>query len=190
MRHDELAHYGVRGMRWRNKKASIIDPSNTSIRVKKPDGTARVEKEKNLSLSGTGNKRFSSTERELDDKKEKDELNKKVEEAAKKDQEDREAREAAAKQAYEDSLAKARERVEETTPKKEVQPVKKETKAETKTVDQNKFKLSNQKDRAYTYFATQFNKTAGIKQTNVMNDVSKNNPLLAEAIKAKNKKKS
>lgn len=189
MRYDFLMHYGVKGMRWKNKKA-IIDPSNTNIRIKKPDGAARSEKEKNLVLRGTGNKKFSSSERELDDRKERNELNKKVEEAAKKDQEDREARETAAKQAYEDSIAKAKEREENTSPKKEVQTVKKETKKETKTVDQNKFKLSNQKDRQYTYFATQFNKTAGIKSTNVMNDVSKNNPLLAEAIKAKNKKKS
>lgn len=165
-------------MRWRNKKASIIDPNNTSIRVRKADGTARVEKEKNLSLSGTSNKKFVSTERELNDKKEQDELNKKVEEAARKDQEDREKREEAIRNAYENSLKKAQERAEESKQssgggKKSSEPVKEVKTTKKSSSNNDKFKEINRRDREYTYQQNAINKSQGINRVNVMNDKTK-----------------
>lgn len=166
MRYDFLMHYGVKGMRWKNKKA-IIDPSNTDIRVKKADNTPRIEKEKNLVLSGTGNKKFTTSEKETDDKQAREELNSKIEKA---EQEDREAREEAARLAYEESLRKARER---SAPKEEkVESVKKSTYQLPSDLDE-KFRQSNLRDRQRAQAARNIEKITGQAQGNVMNDYSK-----------------
>lgn len=179
MRYDELAHYGVKGMRWRFKKGSIIDPKNTSIRVKKPDGTARSETEKNLSLSGTSNKKFNSSERELNDSAAKDELSKKAEAAAKADAEDRQKREDAIRNAYENSLKQAQERAAESSgggsskKSSETKEVQKETKVKKTSANNDKFKEINRRDREYTYQQNAINKSQGIDRVNVMNDKTK-----------------
>ena len=118
MKYDELAHYGVKGMKWRHKKGTIIDPSNTSIRARQPDSTPRIGREKNLVLTGTKNKKFQTNEREVDNKDERESLNEKMKADAIAD---REAREEAARLAAQRLLEQARSRAskKKETPKEE-----------------------------------------------------------------------
>lgn len=182
---DELAHYGVKGMRWRYKKGITIDPTNKNVRMRKPDGSVRVEKEKNLSLTGGANKRFSSSERNVEDPAERKEFTDKANEAAKKDQEDREKREESIRNAYDNALQKAKERAEElknktgkssggggnkadTQPVNDTQSSKKIKKVSANNDD--KFREINRRDREYTYRQNAINKANGIDRVNVMND--------------------
>lgn len=106
MKYDELAHYGVKGMRWRFKKGTTIKPSS-GIRSRKLDDTPRIEKEKNIVLTGKSGKKFQTSEREVDDKDEREELNEKMKSA---EIADREAREEAARLAAQRLLEQARAR--------------------------------------------------------------------------------
>jgi len=185
LKSDELAHYGVRGMRWRYKKGITIDPNNKNIRMRKPNGSVRVEKEKNISLSGGANKRFTSSERDIQNPAENTEFSKKASEAAKKDQEDREKREEAIRNAYDNALKKAQERANELKNKngggssKGSNSGEKSTEETTTTAnkqpaikknDNDKFREINRRDREYTYQQNAINKANGVNRVNVMND--------------------
>lgn len=122
MKYDELAHYGVKGMRWRHKKGITIDPSNSDIKTKSADSTPRIGKEKNLVLNGTKNKKFETSERETDNKDDREELNNQMKSA---EIADREAREEAARLAAQRLLEQAKARAK----KKEVKEEPKEDKS-------------------------------------------------------------
>lgn len=106
MKYDELAHYGVKGMKWRFKKGTTIKPSS-GIRSRQLDDTPRIEKEKNIVLTGKSGKKFQTSEREIDNKDEREELNEKMKSA---EIADREAREEAARLAAQRLLEQARAR--------------------------------------------------------------------------------
>lgn len=114
MKYDELAHYGVKGMKWRFKKGTTIKPSS-GIRSRQLDDTPRIEKEKNIVLTGKSGKKFQTSEREIDNKDEREELNEKMKSA---EIADREAREEAARLAAQRLLEQARARAKKKeTPK-------------------------------------------------------------------------
>ena len=93
-------------MRWRFKKGTTIKPSS-GIRSRKLDDTPRIEKEKNIVLTGKSGKKFQTSEREVDNKDEREELNEKMKSA---EIADREAREEAARLAAQRLLEQARAR--------------------------------------------------------------------------------
>lgn len=172
MRHDELAHYGVRGMKWRFKKGITVDPSNNNVRIKRPNGNVRVEREKNISMTGP-NHRLRTSERDVENKSEKDEFSKMANEAAEKDRKDREAREQSARDAYDEALRLAKERAGKSgksggsykaddKPAASAKPAAKENKG------------SNEKNAYYTRNAREIESQYGMKpHVNVMNDVGK-----------------
>ena len=71
------------------------------------DDTPRIEKEKNIVLTGKSGKKFQTSEREVDNKDEREELNEKMKSA---EIADREAREEAARLAAQRLLEQARAR--------------------------------------------------------------------------------
>ena len=177
MRHDELAHYGVRGMKWRFKKGITVDPSNKNDRIKRPNSDVRVEREKNISMTGP-NHRLRTSERDVEKKTEKDEFSKMANEAAEKDRKDREAREQSARDAYDEALRLAKERAGKPSsgsggsgsgsykaddkPSASAKPATKDNKG------------SNEKNAYYTKNAREIESQYGMKpHVNVMNDVGK-----------------
>lgn len=177
MRYDELAHYGVRGMRWRFKKGITVDQSNKNVRIKRPNGDVRVEKEKNISMTGP-NHRLRTSERDVENKSEKDEFSKMASEAEEKDRKDREAREQAARDAYDEALRLAKERASTSNESggsggsyKAVD--KPSTSASSKPAAKDN-KGSNEKNAYYTRNAREIESQYGMKtHVNVMNDVGK-----------------
>lgn len=176
MRHDELAHYGIRGMKWRFKKGITVDPSNKNVRIKKPNGDVRVEREKNISMTGP-NHRLRTSERDVEKTTEKDEFSKMANEAAEKDRKDREAREQSARDAYDEALRLAKERAGKSggsggsgSYKADDKP---STSASSKPAAKNN-KGSNEKNAYYTKNAKEIESQYGMKpHVNVMNDVGK-----------------
>lgn len=176
MRHDELAHYGVRGMKWRFKKGITVDPSNNNVRIKRPNGNVRVEKEKNISMTGP-NHRLRTSERDVENKSEKDEFSKMANEAAEKDRKDREAREQAARDAYDEALRLAKERAGKSGGSGSGGSYKADDKpsesSSSKPVAKDN-KGSNEKNAYYTRNAREIESQYGMKpHVNVMNDVGK-----------------
>lgn len=179
MRHDELAHYGVRGMKWRFKKGITVDPSNSNVRIKRPNSNVRVEREKNISMTGP-NHRLRTSERDVENKSEKDEFSKMANEAAEKDRKDREARKQAARDAYDEALRLAKERAGKSggsggsggsgSYKADDKPS--ESLSSKPAAKDNKG--SNEKNAYYTRNAREIESQYGMNpHVNVMNDVGK-----------------
>lgn len=75
-------------MRWRKGRKTPLD-LQTNLKTKKADPEARIEKEKNISLSGTKKKKFSMSERETDQQAERNKMNSKIEEAEQRAKQER-----------------------------------------------------------------------------------------------------
>lgn len=75
-------------MRWRKGRKTPLD-LQTNLKTKKADPEARIEKEQNLSLTGTKKKKFSTSERETDQQAERNKMNSKIEEAEQKAKQER-----------------------------------------------------------------------------------------------------
>lgn len=139
MNYDWISHSGVKGMKWRKGRKSIIDPNNTDVKVNKKS-EPRIENRKDLTLNGKSNKKFNENEKNVDNKTERNSLNDKWQKEAEKA---RQQREEAAKKALQDSIAAAKKR---SNSKKiesaQEEPKKEEKKPEGKTywVPQSKLK--------------------------------------------------
>lgn len=101
----ELEHAGVKGMRWRKGRKTPLD-LKTDLERKKANPDARIEKQKNLSLSGTKSKKYTMTEQTADQQAQRNSMNSKIKEA---EQRAKEERQEAARKALLDSIAKAKQ---------------------------------------------------------------------------------
>lgn len=107
-------------MRWRKGRKTPLDPSlQTNLKKKEANSTPRVENKKDVSLTGTANKKLTVSEKNVDDKTPREKLAEQMAEAAAKDRQDRAI---AAANALKRSIEKAKKAAEEKpveTPKKE-----------------------------------------------------------------------
>lgn len=101
----ELEHAGVKGMRWRKGRKTPLD-LQTDLERKKANPDARVEKQKNLSLTGSTGKKYKMTEQPTDQQAQRNSMNSKIKEA---EQRAKEERQEAARKALLDSIAKAKQ---------------------------------------------------------------------------------
>lgn len=128
----ELEHSGVKGMRWRKGRKTPLD-LQTDLQRKKADSNARIEKQKDLSLSGTKSKKYKVTEKTVDQEAQRNSMNSKIKEA---EQRAKEERQQAARQALLDSIEKAKQRSKEKNKQKTESKI--ETSTTTKTTTTKK----------------------------------------------------
>ena len=127
MKNYELEHSGVKGMQWRKGRKTPLE-LETNLEKKKVDPNARIESQKNLTLTGTKNKKFNMTENEVDQKAARKEMNDAIKT---EEQKAKEERQKLARNAQQAALNNAKKRAKEET--KEPETPKKKTVINTST---------------------------------------------------------